>query len=30
LTKAYGEIYCEDIQSIWYKIKKDTNESQGL
>lgn len=30
LTKAYGEIYCEDIQSIWNKIKKDTNESQEL
>lgn len=30
LTKAYGEIYCEDIQSIWNKIKKDTNESQVL
>ena len=26
LTKAYGEIYCEDIQSILHKIKKDTDE----
>uniref|UniRef100_UPI00404886D5 DnaB-like helicase C-terminal domain-containing protein n=1 Tax=Aliarcobacter sp. TaxID=2321116 RepID=UPI00404886D5 len=26
LTKAYGEIYCEDMQSIWNKIKRDTNE----
>ena len=26
LTKTYGEIYCEDMQSIWNKIKKDTDE----
>ena len=26
LTKTYGEIYCEDIQSILHKIKKDTDE----
>lgn len=26
LTKIYGEIYCEDMQSIWNKIKKDTDE----
>jgi hypothetical protein len=26
LTKNYGEIYCEDIQSILHKIKKDTDE----
>lgn len=26
LTKTYGEIYCEDIQSILHKIKKDTHE----
>ena len=30
LTKAYGEIYCEDMQSIWNRIKRDTNEIQGL
>lgn len=30
LTNAYGEIYCEDIQSILHKIKKDTDETQGL
>jgi len=30
LTKTYGEIYCEDMQSIWNRIKRDTNEIQGL
>lgn len=30
LTKAYGEIYCEDMQSILNRIKRDTNEIQGL
>ena len=27
LTKAYGEIYCEDMQSIWNKIKSDINKN---
>jgi replicative DNA helicase len=26
LSKIYGEIYCEEMQSIWHKIKKDTDE----
>ena len=26
LTKTNGEIYCENMQSIWNKIKKDTDE----